>query len=71
MLETTHSFCLLPLLLQTLMLQLLTWLQLSLHMKWLQWLALLLLRLLQLILRCVLMMLLVLSLLNGEVGACC
>mgnify|MGYP002809671342 FL=1 len=50
MLETTHSFCLLPLLLQTLLLQLLTWLQLSLHMKWLQWLALLLLRLLQLIL---------------------
>ena len=71
LLDTTHSVCLLPLLLQTLLLQLLTWLQLSLHMKWLQQLALLLLRLLQLILRCVLMMLLVLSLLNRKVGACC
>ena len=71
MLETTHSFCLQPLLLQTLLLQLQTWLQLSLHMKWLQRLALLLLRLLQVILRCVLIMLLALSLLNRKVGACC
>jgi hypothetical protein len=49
-----------------LLMLLVTWLQLSLHLKWLQWLALLLLRLLQLILRCRLMLQLV-----PVADACC